>query len=338
MGRSKIRRHSAGGMLSGIKSKLGFADDPDPTDRRYADDGYEEGYGDYADEDYAGDDYGDYADYGDGYGSSRSPSASRQRDATTPRLVSIDDVRARARVPENLTRDPLPARIGSSSSSRFRNGRARANDAAFASSEGASSAGADSLSDGTAFAVSSRASGEAAARDVTTPDRAFGPAPGSPAARAAEAAQAAQAAAAEAAQAAAAQVAQTAQAAEPSPAPSAASAPPASSSRSSFDPYDALTGAGATGHAPRRGVTVIRPAAYGDVERVAKVVRAGDVAVLSLKATPADLAKRVLDFSFGVACFAEARVDCVGDKTFAIVHGAALVEAEIAALRSQGVI
>ncbi|MDO4182507.1 MAG: cell division protein SepF [Coriobacteriia bacterium] len=95
---------------------------------------------------------------------------------------------------------------------------------------------------------------------------------------------------------------------------------------------------GTTVHAPSRSVEVLRPATYEDVERVAKILRAGDVAVLALSATPADLFSRVLDFSFGVASALDATVDCIAPKVFALSTGAALSDAEKMKLRGQGVI
>lgn len=87
-----------------------------------------------------------------------------------------------------------------------------------------------------------------------------------------------------------------------------------------------------------RNLSVLRPMAYNDVERVARIVRSGDVAVLSLRATPDNLFNRVLDFSFGVASALDARVDCVGNKVFAICTGASLSESEKASLKGQGII
>ncbi|WP_158407628.1 cell division protein SepF [Berryella intestinalis] len=90
--------------------------------------------------------------------------------------------------------------------------------------------------------------------------------------------------------------------------------------------------------APKRGISVLRPSSYGDVERVAKIVRSGDVVVIALKNTPDDLSKRILDFSFGVSSALEAQVEYPGDKVYAICKGAALTFAELSALRKQGVL
>ena len=131
----KIKR-TEGGMLDGIKSKLGFADANQGYDEGY----YDEQYGDY------GDDYGEYGDYGSGYDdapesdapasrydpyapvTTRPARASHARSSSRPgftpaKLVSIDDVRAHTQVPESLTRDPLPPRRGRLALRAHRTGR-----------------------------------------------------------------------------------------------------------------------------------------------------------------------------------------------------------------------
>ncbi len=112
----------------------------------------------------------------------------------------------------------------------------------------------------------------------------------------------------------------------------------ASSSRSGFDPYEAYAGTGATSFSSSRSCTVFKPASYGEVERIAKILKAGDVVVLALRNTPDSLAKRILDFSFGVSSALEANVECVADKVFAITRGGALTDAERTGLHNQGVL
>ena len=107
---------------------------------------------------------------------------------------------------------------------------------------------------------------------------------------------------------------------------------------SSFDPYKAYEGTATGMHSPTRSVTVIKPASYGEVEKVAKALKAGDAVVLALKSTPDELAKRVLDFSFGVSSALDASVDCIADKVFVIARGAALSESERASLQTQGIL
>ena len=111
---------------------------------------------------------------------------------------------------------------------------------------------------------------------------------------------------------------------------------PEPAASSSYDPYEAYSTGSAATHAPMRSLTVLKPTVYGDVERVAKAVKSGDVVVLVMRNTPDDLSKRILDFSFGVASALDANVECPGDKVFAIARGNALSEDEKRRLRNQG--
>lgn len=85
-----------------------------------------------------------------------------------------------------------------------------------------------------------------------------------------------------------------------------------------------------------RILTVIKPESYAEAERIPKILKSGDVAVLALRNTPDALGKRILDFSFGVACALDARVECVSGHVFAITRGIGLTEGEITRLRDQG--
>mgnify|MGYP002233388120 CR=1 FL=1 len=113
---------------------------------------------------------------------------------------------------------------------------------------------------------------------------------------------------------------------------------PPRATTAAFDPFDAYAGAGAVKHNPSRSVTVLKPASYAEVERIAKALKAGDVVVLALRNTPDNLSKRILDFSFGVSSALDASVDCVADKVFVISRGAALTDVERMSLRGQGVL
>lgn len=106
----------------------------------------------------------------------------------------------------------------------------------------------------------------------------------------------------------------------------------AASRSSSLDLHGASSIAGA------RRVTVVRPTSYEEAEGVTRALKAGDAVVLAMAATPADLFKRVLDFSFGAASALDASVDAVGNKVFAITRGSALSDAERASLSAQGVL
>ncbi len=110
------------------------------------------------------------------------------------------------------------------------------------------------------------------------------------------------------------------------------------SAETSFDPYDAYAGAGSSSHTPRRSLTVLTPTAYSEVERIAKALKAGDAVVLGLRRTPDALAKRVLDFAFGVSSALDASVECIADKVFVVSRGTPLTEAEKMNLHAQGVL
>lgn len=300
-----------GGMLDGLKSKLGFSDAQQPraaADDGYYDDGYDDDYaGDYGD-DY-GDGYDEFAEYGPDYDRTRTgtrydapdsvttraprtSSRSTRSDSGFPRLVSIDDVRAHTRVPDSLNRDPLPARrVTSPSGTLLRRG----GDRTFVEASGPAPSSPAYVAAETAAreAEQTRSEGLESLFSSTTPAR---------------------------------------------DASSTSASSGAASSRSSFDPYEVYSGSGTTAHDPSRSLTVLMPNAYGDVERIAKILKAGDAVVLSLRSTPDQLSKRVLDFSFGVASALDARVECIADKVFSITRDTPLTDAERTALRGKGVL
>ena len=105
------------------------------------------------------------------------------------------------------------------------------------------------------------------------------------------------------------------------------------SARASYDPYEAYSGAGLSSHNPSRSLTVLKPISYAEVERIAKILKAGDVVILALTHTQDQLAKRILDFSFGVSSALDASVECIADKVFVINRGRALSEEELSDLR-----
>ncbi|WP_165173834.1 cell division protein SepF [Adlercreutzia sp. ZJ242] len=304
-------------MLGDLKSKLGFGS-------KGQDAAYDDGYDDYDDYD---DGYDDYADnYGDGYDdyapasssydryapvTTRSVGSGRQTGSgsSMPRLVSIDDVRASTQVPGSLNRDPLPPRHVTTPTTN-----------AFGRTMVDSSLPPQMTPEGTA-AVSAAASrrrseGLDSLFTPTTEEAAAAPASGRAGAHAAAA---------------------SAHGAHASAAGSASSSSSAGSA-GAYDPYDSYTGSSTGSYTGRRTLTVIAPASYGEVERVAKSLKAGDVVVLALGEAPDALAKRVLDFSFGVASALEASVECVADKVFVVARGSGLSEVERMNLRNQGVL
>lgn len=290
----KMSLGNGGGMLDGLKAKLGFG----------ADQGY-----DYYDDDYE-DDYGEYGqgydDYDDGYDadaaakyepphsvSTRSSSAySRPRHASgsvnSPRLVSIDDVRARTQVPDSLNRDPLPPRHVTTAS---RLGSFRGNRTVI---DGTLPSAAESMAESQAVSALATATKERS----ESLDGLFTSTVDTGSSRVQS----------------------------------------AGSSARGFDPYEAYSGAGSSRHNPTRSLMVVKPMSYGEAERVAKGLKAGDAVVLALRNTPEPLVKRLLDFSFGVASALDASVDCIADKVFVLTRGAAISDEEKTQLRNQGVI
>ena len=106
--------------------------------------------------------------------------------------------------------------------------------------------------------------------------------------------------------------------------------PSAGSSRPAFG------AAAAARTTPSRTLKVIKPVAYNDAEAIATALKLGDAVVLCLTGTPDALAKRILDFSFGVASALDANVESVGNKVFALTRINELSEGERSYLRSQG--
>ena len=290
---------SDGGMLSGIKSKLGLGD----SNNGAYDDEYYDDYGDEYGEGYE-EDYGEYGEgYSDDYGYEERGSSRAARtgahSASSPRVVSIDDVRANTQVPESLKRDPLPPRHATSATT----------------ASTSYSAGSSSYSAGSGYRSSYGSSRqvERAAdylRSTETSDLPSGT---------------------QRSEGLNSLFTSTAAAAD-------ASSSTQASPSSSYDPYEAYAGSGASSHNPTRSLSVLKPSSSGEVERVAKIVKAGDVVVLSLRNTPDHLAKRILDFSFGVSSAFDASVECIADKVFVILRGNALSADELTALRNQGVL
>ncbi len=302
----KIKK-SEHGMLDGIKSKLGFSEPDRGYDERYEDD-FGDDYGDYGEYSEYGPDYqDDFEDAGsagsryDPYApvttrpvrTGYSPTSARGSSATPPKLVSIDDVRARTQVPESLGRDPLPPRRVTTPSLPRRGERTMVE---------ASTSELANTPNARAAAASQRERSESLNALFSSTTSAAG-------------------------------------APSPNTETSAASTAPASAQAGgSFDPFEAYAGAGSAKHSLTRSLTVLKPASYGEVERIAKALKAGDAVVLALRNTPDNLAKRILDFSFGVSSALDASVDCAAEKVFVITRGAALTDAEKTNLRNQGVL
>lgn len=264
-------------MFGDIKSKLGFGRKDD----------YEEFYDDY--EEYDEEDYGEYG-YDESYARSSSSSRYDPYDSVTtreagsrstgrssmPRLVSIDDVRARTQVPSLGDRD---GDRGTGVSSR------RASGSSSFRTMVDSSLPPQMTPEGTA-AASAAASAAHSARSEGL-NSLFEPTAAAPA--------------------------------DERPAPSRT--------------FGAAAAARIT---PSRTLKVIKPMAYNDAEAISTALKLGDAVVLCLTGTPDALAKRILDFSFGVASALDANVESVGNKVFALTRINELSEGERSYLRSQG--
>lgn len=291
------------GVFNGLKSKLGFADSQDrDVDEGYYDEEYADDYDEY------GEDYEEFAEYGSDYDSSYTGTRYDDPDAVTTRSprTSARSSRADSGFPRLVSIDDVRAHT-------------RVPD----------SLNRDPLP---ARHVTSAQPATGRSGERTFVD-AIGPAPSSPAYVAANAKREAEQSRSEGLD--------SLFTPTTSDSPAGASSGGVSSvaaKSSSFDPYEAYSGAGSSAHNPSRSLSVLMPSSYGDVERVAKILKAGDVVVLSLRETPDQLSKRVLDFSFGVASALDARVECIADKVFSITRGTALTDAERTALRGKGVL
>lgn len=118
---------TASGMLSDLKSRLGFS--RDEGDRRNLDD--YDAYGDFDDDGFNARDDKEYAGYGADYNENApvggyQPATVRSsrfgRADSGPDLVTINDVKARTQVPDDLLRDPL-ASTGDGRAPRRNSGR-----------------------------------------------------------------------------------------------------------------------------------------------------------------------------------------------------------------------
>lgn len=89
---------------------------------------------------------------------------------------------------------------------------------------------------------------------------------------------------------------------------------------------------------PEERLVIVKARAYADVEKVASAARTGKVVVLVLKETKPELAKRVLDFSFGVASALNGSVDKAAEKVFIISRDEGLSDEDSAYLRDKGII
>lgn len=129
---------------------------------------------------------------------------------------------------------------------------------------------------------------------------------------------------------------------------------PSAESTSSFVPPITQPGVfGATGNTPGdRGLTatprtmsgklpayVLKPTSYDDVQTVVRRVRTNQPVVLNFKNLKIETAKRILDFSFGLACGVDGSVEELGDRVFVVLpQGVQLSDTDKRKLRQDGVV
>lgn len=88
---------------------------------------------------------------------------------------------------------------------------------------------------------------------------------------------------------------------------------------------------------PQLPAYVLRPESYDDVETVVRRVRTRQPVALVFAGVRTEVAKRVLDFSYGFACGLGASVREVGDRVFIVLpQGCEVKETDLAKLRQDG--
>ncbi|MGI6220370.1 MAG: cell division protein SepF [Coriobacteriales bacterium] len=88
-----------------------------------------------------------------------------------------------------------------------------------------------------------------------------------------------------------------------------------------------------------RRIVTITPTNYEDAAKVADAFRAGSSVVIALTAIRPDLARRLLDFSFGVVSVSEGKVEKIGERVFFLSRGGiSITESEKQQLVDAGVL
>lgn len=84
---------------------------------------------------------------------------------------------------------------------------------------------------------------------------------------------------------------------------------------------------------------VLKPVSYDDVQMVVRRVRTNQPVVLVFKSTNIEVAKRILDFSFGLSCGIMGSVEELGDRVFVVLpQGMQLSRADLDKLAADGYI
>ncbi len=78
---------------------------------------------------------------------------------------------------------------------------------------------------------------------------------------------------------------------------------------------------------------------YDDAQKVSEAFRTGSSAAVSLTAVQPDLARRVLDFCFGVVSVSAGSVENLGNGVFFLNHGGSpITESEKQKLKDEGIL
>ena len=90
---------------------------------------------------------------------------------------------------------------------------------------------------------------------------------------------------------------------------------------------------------PQLPAYILRPESYDDVETVVRRVRTRQPVALVFVGVRTEIAKRVLDFSYGFACGLGATVRELGDRVFIVLpQGCEVKDSDVAKLRADGYI
>lgn len=86
-------------------------------------------------------------------------------------------------------------------------------------------------------------------------------------------------------------------------------------------------------------IKIIRPSRYEDVEGIASAFKSGNTVAIVLPRNSIELSKRILDFSFGVACALDGSVDKLGVRTYVLSKKhTSLTEKDLEYLKLRGAI
>ena len=87
-----------------------------------------------------------------------------------------------------------------------------------------------------------------------------------------------------------------------------------------------------------RDTIIVSPESYAEAEQVAASLKKGSAVILVLTKTRPELAKRILDFSFGAAAVAGGQVSSIGERVYALTCEYSLTENEMELLRNRGIL